>query len=704
MAQFVTAAHTQAFKELITLPNWVSWQWQLKQNKEGVWSWTKPPYRPQHPSTKAKNDDPDTWGSYQEALDAYQRKLCEGIGFCILNTSVAAFDLDDCRDPATGNIDPQAMAIVQRCNSYVEISVSGTGLHVIGLGDASYTHRKQKIPNTNMEFESYSNCGRYIVVTGNQLPGTPDCLADISAVVKAVVAELDGPKKQGPAKSSKSRQKVPQGLRDLISSPPEGDLSNHFHHAVCWLKELGYDVNGIESLISGQPIVPDRYNDRLQQEIGRCLSKARPNGKDDSPPEAEGAVRLEDFHAYMPMHQYIFSPTREMWPAASVNQRITLDSSASASQWLDRNKPVEQATWAPGEPMIIEGKLMADGGWIHRSGVSCFNMYRPPVIVNGDATQAGPWIDHVHKVFGDDADHIIKWLAQRVQRPHEKINHALVLGGSQGIGKDTILEPIKEAVGPWNFMEAKPQQMLGNFNSFIKSVILRISEARDLGDMDRYAFYDHMKVYTTAPPDVLRVNEKHMREYQALNVCGVIITTNYRTDAIYLPEDDRRHFVAWAERTREDFEDGYWNTIYRWYREGGTANVAAYLRSLDISGFDPKAPPPKTEAFHQIVNANMASETGEIADAIDGLGTPDAFTLHQLTTSPGTLTTELVEWLKDRKNRKAIPHRLEDGGYVAVRNQDASDGLWRINGRRQTVYAKKSLSLRDQLAAARKLT
>ena len=37
---------------------------------------------------------------------------------------------------------------------------------------------------------------------------------------------------------------------------------------------------------------------------------------------------------------------------------------------------------------------------------------------------------------------MITCFAHRVQRPWEKINHALVLGGLQGIGKDTILEPV----------------------------------------------------------------------------------------------------------------------------------------------------------------------------------------------------------------------------------------------------------------------
>jgi hypothetical protein len=248
-----------------------------------------------------------------------------------------------------------------------------------------------------------------------------------------------------------------------------------------------------------------------------------------------GGVSLDDFNAYMPTHSYIYMPTREMWPAVSVDARIPplplSDGEAKtmkASRWLDQNKPVEQMTWAPGEPDIIDGRLVTNGGWIERPGCRCLNLYRPPTLVSGDPTKAQPWLDHVRGVYPDDADHIVRWLAHRVQRPHEKINHALVFGGAQGIGKDTILEPLKAAIGPWNFEEVNPKQVLGRFNGFLKSVILRVSELRDLGEVDRYAFYDAMKAYTAAPPDVLRVDEKHLREYSVFNVCGVILTVTVR--------------------------------------------------------------------------------------------------------------------------------------------------------------------------------
>src|SRR5262249_19647721 len=158
----------------------------------------------------------------------------------------------------------------------------------------------------------------------------------------------------------------------------------------------------------------------------------------------------------------------------------------AASTWLDRNRPVEQITWMPGEPMLIKDRVIAEGGWIERPSCRVLNLYRPPTIVPGNAAEAKPWLDHVHRIYPNEADHLLDWFAQRVQRPGEKINHAPVLGGPQGIGKDTLLEPVKRAVGNWNFREVVPRDLFETWTDFLRSVILRVNEARDLGDYDRF--------------------------------------------------------------------------------------------------------------------------------------------------------------------------------------------------------------------------
>jgi hypothetical protein len=179
------------------------------------------------------------------------------------------------------------------------------------------------------------------------------------------------------------------------------------------------------------------------------------------------------------------------------------------------------------------------------------------------------------------------------------------------------------------------------------------------------------------------------------------MTTNNQSDGLYLPADDRRHFVAWSDANRADFDSGYWNRLYGWYANGGAGHVAAYLGTLDLSNFDCKAPPPKTPAFWAIVHASEAPESGELRDIVDHLKAP-ALTLQSLVTAATDLSLyDIANELEDRRNRRSMPHKLERIGYVPVRNPDADDGLFKLAGKRQTVYAIKSLTLAEQIKAAR---
>jgi hypothetical protein len=124
----------------------------------------------------------------------------------------------------------------------------------------------------------------------------------------------------------------------------------------------------------------------------------------------------------------------------------------------------------------------------------------------------------------------------------------------------------------------------------------------------------------------------------------------------------------------------------------------------DITGFDAKAPPPKTEAFWAIVNANQPGEEAELADVLDSLGNPVIVTLDEIRDSAFALSnTELAYWLAERKNLRVIPHRLERCGYGAVRNPDAGNGLWPVRGKRQVVYGRKEKTGRELVAAVRQM-
>ena len=84
-----------------------------------------------------------------------------------------------------------------------------------------------------------------------------------------------------------------------------------------------------------------------------------------------------------------------------------------------------------------------------------------------------------------------------------------------------------------------------------------------------------------------------------------------------------------------------------------------------------------------------AHGNGAPGRALESINSPAAVSLNHIV---NMAEGETADRLKDRKNRRVIPHRLEGCGYVPVRNPDAEDGRWKMHGRRETVYARAELT------------
>lgn len=426
-----------------------------------------------------------------------------------------------------------------------------------------------------------------------------------------------------------------------------------------------------------------------------------------------------DFYALMSTDRFLHVPTRALWTKANIDGALPLmpmmdeageivrtkagkPKRQAPSKWLIQNRPIHGQTWAPGEPQLILDKLPTEGGWNPHAGARVFNLYRPPEPIPDTANpdDIGPWLQHLEFLIPDqlERDHLVFYIAHCAQFPAVKRNHAIVLGGAEGIGKDTLLVPLLRAVGPANWQDVSPKHFIeSQFNDFARCVVMRINEARDLGDANRFSLYDHMKIYLASPPNMLRVNEKYRGAFYVPNVCACVITTNYK-DALYIPDDDRRHFIVWSNRKKEDFAKDYFATLYQWFHDGGDTNVVAYLRGLDLSDFNPAAAPPQTETLITTIQSNRAPEDDELRDALDDLFWPDAITVAsvRIHASPS-----FRDWLKDRKNARAIPHRLEAVGYTVVRNPNAAaDGRWRLGPEKHRIYAKNTLTHEQRLNAA----
>jgi primase-polymerase (primpol)-like protein len=162
--------------------HWCCWQYVQRNGKK-----TKQPFDPKT-GLHARTNNSATWGSYDQAIAASAK--FDGIGLVLTNSHFAAFDIDNCRNPETGDIDPETLRFAKYVNSHTEITPSGTGLRIIGIGNGEEIHRSRRL-NETVKIETYRRATRFITVTGDRFPGSPSTLFEIDCAVDATVNYLD---------------------------------------------------------------------------------------------------------------------------------------------------------------------------------------------------------------------------------------------------------------------------------------------------------------------------------------------------------------------------------------------------------------------------------------------------------------------------------------------------------------------------------
>jgi putative DNA primase/helicase len=176
--------------ELRDRRSWLVWRWEQRPGQDKP---TKPPYIAGPGLTHAKISDPSTWRPFEEAaahLDAF-----DGLGLVLgadpdgAHDNLGGADLDDCRDPRTGVIEPWARDIIERMDSYSEISPSGTGIKVFFFGELPSDAKHRKPMPGGGHIELYDR-DRYFTVTGAHLEGTPRTVEQRTAELTALHREL----------------------------------------------------------------------------------------------------------------------------------------------------------------------------------------------------------------------------------------------------------------------------------------------------------------------------------------------------------------------------------------------------------------------------------------------------------------------------------------------------------------------------------
>lgn len=338
---------------------------------------------------------------------------------------------------------------------------------------------------------------------------------------------------------------------------------------------------------------------------------------------------------------------------------------------VENDQFVEGSTWWPGRPQIIRDWFVDSDSAYESPGRRIYNVYKPPPEIEGDAGKAGPWIEHVKKLYPNEIEHefIFNFCAHMVQRPHEKCNAGVILSGAQRIGKDAILYAMKTIVGSWNTKDIDPDAFFAsNSQPWVQTLMLTVNEARPSKDeFHASALYNMMKPMLATPPMVLPRPEKFEKLRYVMNVMRVFVTTNDWM-AMYIPPGDGRLFIAHSTigeqwYLKEEATKDYFVKLYGWMDAGGSGHVGAWLRARDLREFNPKGEVPKTVGWEAVTTSWEAAEDC-VAQALETMEHPAVLFGTELVAVQFDGADEMQALLK---KPRALAHRMQKSGYILVK-------------------------------------
>ncbi len=280
-----------SFTDLCRYPQWVVWRWGADRGRTRE----KVPHDPRT-GRRASVTDSQTWATFDEATQVVERY--DGRGFVLTAADpFVGVDLDHCRNPETGAIEPWAKDIIVFLWSYTEVTPSGTGFRIFLRGTLPPSGRKRG------QVEMYDR-DRFLTVTGRHLSGAPESIENRDKEIRelhahwfpvaerANIAERPTPTVEPVEERDRELLirafKAPTGQRFAelwagniagYPSPSEADLA-----LVSWLGHLtGGDAERVDRLFRQSGLYRPKWDERHgastygQRTISRALGSGPPS-------------------------------------------------------------------------------------------------------------------------------------------------------------------------------------------------------------------------------------------------------------------------------------------------------------------------------------------------------------------------------------------------------------------------------------------
>lgn len=289
---------------------------------------------------------------------------------------------------------------------------------------------------------------------------------------------------------------------------------------------------------------------------------------------------------------------------------------------------------------------------------------RPPWSDAEPAEEPDVFLEHLEYLLDGNPEattHVLDFLAHLVQRPHERVGHALLITSkAKGIGKSTFGAIVRRLVGEQNSRVVQTKDLKAQFDGWlVGKLVIQVDEVYESGNWE---LANKLKPIITEP--TVSVNVKYGPQMEIENYARFIMFSNH-TAPLDLEAGDRRYFVFDSKAQPRD--DAYYDRLHE-YAESiqGMQAIYAFLRRRDLSAFNPHRRPPVTEAKQSIIEASVHPLRAYIAEAVESGHLVQALGMEF---SLDALQRQLSidGYGPQSKNLKELGAALEAAGVVKVR-------------------------------------
>jgi len=190
------------------------------------------------------------------------------------------------------------------------------------------------------------------------------------------------------------------------------------------------------------------------------------------------------------------------------------------------------------------------------------------------------FLKHVRDVICSGDEKIFRWveawMAHLVQRPFEKPGTAIVLRGTEGIGKGIFASALVKLCGAHGLHVTQPKQLTGNFNSHMASKLLVFADEVTWGG--RRLEEGVLKAMITEESVLLE--PKGVDAFPARSFCRVVVSSN--NDWVVPAGRTARRFLVLDVPNDRAGDFAYFDALVAEKDDGGLEALRVHLESLDL--------------------------------------------------------------------------------------------------------------------------